>query len=776
MTGREDLRMNVKEIEEIKQKFTIEAEKIRGKFTDFQQNIEYSLNTLQYSLQASLEAGLEEAKSSLTHSFPVYSSPIARELCTYHSKSQLITCTTDLNKLFRPLEKRLNETNLEFEVSISNLLDDFQEKNVVIRRKTGLREVGNQAKRTVERIREDPRRVVVSVQVVVLVCVLAGLGLWRGDTGQDMGGGLSAEVWREVGEYDGGSGAKRLAWVERYKVGIGEYTGQWESRKTAKGEEHISGYGTMLYSNEDIYEGYWKHGQRHGNGRLLTSQGFLCEGTWRYDAFTGWGRCLSPDGTSTSGHWKLGQLDGFGVISNLRNVTIGGFCEGEISGLGVKFTSEDEFVAGMWHQNAYNGHIVEFNRGNVKWSVYKAGKLQGNMTVIEANGVKYVGEWREGLRHGTGVETYPAETFSGSWSNGNATYIGVYTHNASFQSLYEGKTTPNISSCRLISPSISTGSLQSWYFHTSECNSEGHYLGQTDPQGRRHGYGTQTYPDNSSYTGYWSEDKRHGFGRKLDLTGEVWDGMWVENEFTGWGRYEDRESRYSGLWREEWMDGLGEVRDGDRVSMGEFRWNELHGMGIQYSSSTQGEISVGKWDYGRLTSPGVEMHGNVLYWGDFGTGEIREFRYQQPSGVMVRRYAQWSYCEVQTHTASFRTDRNVYLTAVGVGNSYDSSPVSISNLTVFSGNSTVIYTHSRSDLMRNWGNSSRFLTISMLPRVSLSANTVYTIQAVYSPDSRVHCYWRDEKEKYELEGVTVDCMATGRGDRSAIRDLHFQLD
>ena len=47
--------------------------------------------------------------------------------------------------------------------------------------------------------------------------------------------------------------------------------------------------------------------------------------------------------------------------------------------------------------------------------------------------------------------------------------------------------------------------------------------------GKRHGYGTQNWPDGASYEGQWKDHKAHGKGKFLHPGGDVFEGNFKED-------------------------------------------------------------------------------------------------------------------------------------------------------------------------------------------------------------------------------------------------------
>ncbi|CAD8074541.1 unnamed protein product [Paramecium primaurelia] len=56
-------------------------------------------------------------------------------------------------------------------------------------------------------------------------------------------------------------------------------------------------------------------------------------------------------------------------------------------------------------------------------------------------------------------------------------------------------------------------------------------------EGKRDGYGKQSWPDGSIYEGEWKEDKSCGKGKLIHADGDVYDGDWVDDAANGLGTY-----------------------------------------------------------------------------------------------------------------------------------------------------------------------------------------------------------------------------------------------
>ena len=56
-------------------------------------------------------------------------------------------------------------------------------------------------------------------------------------------------------------------------------------------------------------------------------------------------------------------------------------------------------------------------------------------------------------------------------------------------------------------------------------------------EGKRHGQGTQKWPDGSKYEGEWQDDKANGYGKLMHADGDVYKGEWKNDKANGKGTY-----------------------------------------------------------------------------------------------------------------------------------------------------------------------------------------------------------------------------------------------
>lgn len=172
---------------------------------------------------------------------------------------------------------------------------------------------------------------------------------------------------------------------------------------------------------------------------------------------------------------------------------------------------------------------------------------QGEITLD--NGGRYVGEFREGRRHGRGVDTFP---------NGDR-YEGLYR------------------------------------------------------DGSRHGQGTYTHANGDQYVGEYRDGKRHGTGALFFANGDRYIGDYREGVRSGQGTYiHANGDRYIGEFRDDRRSGLGVFIYGPGSAegvryVGQWRDGRPNGQGIEYRPDGTIRRS-GLWTDGNLsTSSALEM-------------------------------------------------------------------------------------------------------------------------------------------------------------------------
>lgn len=54
--------------------------------------------------------------------------------------------------------------------------------------------------------------------------------------------------------------------------------------------------------------------------------------------------------------------------------------------------------------------------------------------------------------------------------------------------------------------------------------------------GKRHGEGSQIWPDGARYEGFWRKNKAHGKGKFWHVDGDIFEGEWRDDKANGHGK------------------------------------------------------------------------------------------------------------------------------------------------------------------------------------------------------------------------------------------------
>jgi len=111
-------------------------------------------------------------------------------------------------------------------------------------------------------------------------------------------------------------------------------------------------------------------------------------------------------------------------------------------------------------------------------------------TATFENGANYIGEWKQGKRHGQGTYNYASsDKYVGGWKDGKRQGQGAYTY--------------------------SNGAR---------------YVGEFK-DGKVHGHGIYTYATGSKYVGEFQNGKVHGRGTYSNTDGVITEGVWGNGKF-----------------------------------------------------------------------------------------------------------------------------------------------------------------------------------------------------------------------------------------------------
>ncbi|MDR0531380.1 MAG: hypothetical protein LBG83_04870 [Oscillospiraceae bacterium] len=399
------------------------------------------------------------------------------------------------------------------------------------------------------------------------------------------------------------------------------YAGQWKN-----GRRH--GRGSVTFSDKSTYVGQWKKGRFHGRGERIYADQSKYEGEWRRGMAHGRGAMQYADGSSYVGQWKKGCYDGLGTRTDTDGnvVYVGVWRYDRIYGRGTCYRTDgttafigesidriphgrgaefDEFEVvvyeGEYNNGHYNGHGTKWFPDEEKYvGQWKQGQRHGRGKMIWTHGA-YTGEWQNDKPHGRGTfESTDGWVYVGEWANGDAHGLGIRIEadGTEFKGLFEhgefrhGRN-PDEEASLYKDESMVTGVPHGH----GECLYPDFRLYKgTWKEGKRHGAGTMTYPDGTTIQGEWiddnfvmpgrvvmrysngssyegginSEGKFHGFGKHIEAGGTIRDGEWKEGTFTGNGEvtYESGAYRF-GNWKNNKHDGPGlYIADNGQVMKG----------------------------------------------------------------------------------------------------------------------------------------------------------------------------------------------------------------
>lgn len=161
-----------------------------------------------------------------------------------------------------------------------------------------------------------------------------------------------------------------------------QYIGDWKQNKK-------DGYGIIVYSNLDKYEGYWKNDMRHGKGTYWLSIGKnkyrkFYTGDWFENKKEGKGIFFYKDGGCYDGNWKNSKRHGKGLMI---------YANGDI-------------YDGNWINDLKHGYgIIEYKNGNKFYGYWSNGLKEGQgYYYYSETGKIYLGEWHEDIPR-TGIFT-----------------------------------------------------------------------------------------------------------------------------------------------------------------------------------------------------------------------------------------------------------------------------------------------------------------------------------------------------------------------------------
>ncbi len=141
----------------------------------------------------------------------------------------------------------------------------------------------------------------------------------------------------------------------------------------------------------------------------------------------------------------------------------------------------------------------------------------GNGTLRWNVGAVYIGDWQHGKHHGQGVYLNAEDDiYQGGWKD-DMYHCGSCVSSSDIESKFTNTTTTTTTTTNLLN---SADSIMLW--------ADGRWYQGGFYQGKRHGYGRQSWPFGAQYQGAFEHDKRQGYGVYVYADGRKYTGMYTD--------------------------------------------------------------------------------------------------------------------------------------------------------------------------------------------------------------------------------------------------------
>jgi hypothetical protein len=335
-----------------------------------------------------------------------------------------------------------------------------------------------------------------------------------------------------------------------------------------KGEVNWSnkpnGVGTLVFLNGDKYIGEFDDGRKDGLGTYTWSNHEGMEkyvGEFTNDDYGKIGEVFFKGGHIFEGEFFTEYVDGQFKDIRLRK--------------GVKTLPDGSKYEGVWRRRK-DGKISKWKikgydkDGEIVLEIYEG---NGKGLYVFSDGSKFLGEWKDGLRHGQGKYTYHnGDKYEGEYKDGIQNGQGTLTRSNGEKYVGEWKKGENYGQGTYTWPNGEkyVGEIKNW---------------------EKHGQGTFTFSDGTKYVGDYKDGTRHGQGTWSSTEGEKYV-----------GDYKDGLRHGQGTWSST---------EGEKY-VGEYKDRLRHGQGTYIYHN--GNKYIGEWKKGEsLNGTGYDKYGKILY-------------------------------------------------------------------------------------------------------------------------------------------------------------------
>ena len=456
--------------------------------------------------------------------------------------------------------------------------------------------------------------------------------------------------------------------IEYTNIGKKSYIGSYKNGL-------YNGFGIKLYDNNDVYEGNWEDGLKHGEGKLKKEDGSYLDGLWQTDVFISgkeFGKLYrfvkpplpnenidiihlqheSPPvrlHTEESDYPKIND----NIQENQFCWYFGDISDKKAHGNGVEYFENESRYEGEFVNNKRHGKGVLWNKNGVRVSkgifidgllnglgkiyngengviekrgFFKNEFLEGEGVIYDSYGkVLYQGAFVKNIKEGYGIfYNKIAEKYEGNFVNDQKEGKGKewYIDGSKYEGLFQNNYRHGYGEVYHTNGDFYKGD---WYKDTIFGNGElfskadkTNYVGEF-ANNEKNGYGVMTNLSNKEkYEGNWVDSQKSGLGDFFYKNGDVYKGNWSQNQKNGSGTLTHKKDLtvYKGNFIDDQISGKGKLTYPlkDICYIGEFKKEKPNGFGRIYELSTRRKLFVGHFKDEVKHGQGIEYYANGDYY------------------------------------------------------------------------------------------------------------------------------------------------------------------
>ncbi|CAM9423567.1 unnamed protein product [Ascophyllum nodosum] len=316
------------------------------------------------------------------------------------------------------------------------------------------------------------------------------------------------------------------------------------------------------------------------------------------------------------------------------------------NGLAAAGLCRSGFVAGALFGVGDGMWGAGIGEGGVRPRLVTVPPRSGVHAYVYESGDTYVGNWKNGRRHGVGVyeERATGNSYEGDWCEDLRHGRGVLTSGAK-DFLYDGEWVKDKrtgrGNCVIRGRETYSGLWKDGEFHGRgvHCDARGNVYDGEFVHGQREGVGRWTAKEGTEgmvYIGEWKAGRRCGVGQSTAPDGTVYSGEWHDGLFAGEGTLTlSSGERYEGMFRDGEKHGSGslQTQDGDTLEgewtkskpqEGDTEWRIRFSNGDHFAGTVlegvphgrgtykyaNGDVFTGGWDCGLRQGQGICVFAN----------------------------------------------------------------------------------------------------------------------------------------------------------------------